>query len=170
LHYLHGARFVNQLKLITYYGDFHPIEGETGIFSTGGEGSEDYANLLDAARKAVEHGYRVFILPNPRETRTADFIFEKKRTYRMYDLKTAFGKASIGQNLLDSIGQCNRVLINMTTGYKTRSLAFAIKKYFEVNSKAVEILIFKGRKRISIDRFIATNDDFFSIFKKSYER
>ena len=80
----------------------------------------------------------------------------------MYDLKTAFGKASIGQNLLDSIGQCNRVLINMTTGYKTRSLAFAIKKYFEVNSKAVEVLIFKGRKRISIDRFIATNDDFFS--------
>ena len=53
LHYLHGARFVNQLKLITYYGDFHPVEGEMGIFSTGGEKSEDYANLLDAARKAV---------------------------------------------------------------------------------------------------------------------
>ncbi len=120
--------------------------------------------------KPLNMGIGSLILPNPRETRTADFIFEKKRTYRMYDLKTAFGKASIGQNLLDSIGQCNRVLINMTTGYKTRSLAFAIKKYFEVNSKAVEVLIFKGRKRISIDRFIATNDDFFSIFKKSYER
>ena len=49
LHYLHGARFVNQLKLITYYGDFHPVEGEMGIFSTGGEKSEDYANLLNAA-------------------------------------------------------------------------------------------------------------------------
>ena len=34
LHYLHGAQFVRQLKLITYYGDFHPVEGETDIFST----------------------------------------------------------------------------------------------------------------------------------------
>ena len=31
LHYLKGARFTNQLKLIIYYGDFHPVEGETNI-------------------------------------------------------------------------------------------------------------------------------------------
>lgn len=170
LHLLSGAEFSRQVERIALRKEFHPLETDENIFSVGGEKSDDYQNLLIAARKAVEFGYKVYILPNPRETRTADFIFEKKRTYRMYDLKTAFGKASIGQNLLDSIGQCNRVLINMTTGYNTRSLAFAIKKYFEVNNNAVEVLIFKGRKRISIDRFIATNDDFFSIFKKSYER
>ena len=170
LHILSGAEFSRQVERIALRKEFHPLETDENIYSVGGEKSDDYQNLLIAARKAVEFGYKVYMLPNPRETRTADFIFEKKRTYRMYDLKTAFGKASIGQNLLDSIGQCNRVLINMTTGYNTRSLAFAIKKYFEVNSKAVEVLIFKGRKRISIDRFIATNDDFFSIFKKSYER
>jgi len=44
------------------------------------------------------------------------------------------------------------------------------KKHFEKNLFAVEVLIFKGRKRISIDRFKATNDDFFSKFKKAYER
>ena len=52
LHYLKGARFVKQLKLITYYGEFHPVEGEIDIFSTGGEQGDDYANLLNAARKA----------------------------------------------------------------------------------------------------------------------
>lgn len=41
LHYLHGACFVNQLKLITYFGDFHLVEGETNIFSTGGEKRDD---------------------------------------------------------------------------------------------------------------------------------
>ena len=31
LHYLQGARFVRQLKVITYYGEFHPVDGETNI-------------------------------------------------------------------------------------------------------------------------------------------
>ena len=33
LHYLHGAQFIRQLKLITEYGDFHPVDFETNIFS-----------------------------------------------------------------------------------------------------------------------------------------
>ena len=65
LHYLKGVRFINQLKQIIYYGEFHPVEGEANIYSAVGEESEDFENLLNAARKAVEHGYCVFILPNP---------------------------------------------------------------------------------------------------------
>jgi len=85
LHYLKGANFIKQLKQIVNYGEFHPVEGETSIYSTGGEKSADYENLLNAARKAVEHGYRVFVLPNPKGTRTPDFIFEQKRNFKVYD-------------------------------------------------------------------------------------
>ena len=113
LHYLHGAQFIRQLKLITEYGDFHPVEGETNIFSTGGEKNEDYPNLLDAARKAVEHGYRVYILPNPKGFRTADFIFERKGVFKMFDLKTIVGRNSVGNRLKESIGQTNSVLLNL---------------------------------------------------------
>ena len=77
----------------------------------------------------------VYMLPNPRSIRTADFIFEKKGTFRVYDLKTVFGKSSVGQNLQDSIGQCNRILLNITTEYNTRLLAFAIERYFELNHR-----------------------------------
>ena len=42
LHYLKGASFIKQLKLIVYYGEFHRVEGETCIYSTGGEQSPDY--------------------------------------------------------------------------------------------------------------------------------
>ena len=42
------------------------MENEECIFSTGGERSEDFPNLLDAARKAVGLGYKVYILPNPK--------------------------------------------------------------------------------------------------------
>ena len=105
LHYLKGARFINQLKLIIYYGEFHPVEGETDIFSAISENDDDYENLINAARKAVEHGYRVYILPNPKGGRTADFIFEQKGIVRMYDLKTILGNSSVGNRLRESIGQ-----------------------------------------------------------------
>ena len=152
LHYLHGARFVRQLRLITEYGDFHPVEGETDIFSTGGEKGEDYNNLLNAAQKAVEHGYRVYILPNPKGIRTADFIFERKGVYKMYDLKTISGRASVDNRLRESIGQTNRILLNMACSYNPRLLALAIRHYFEQNQDAVEVLIFKGSRTISVIR------------------
>ena len=66
LHYLKGARFINQLKLIVNSGEFRPIAGETNILSAITEISDDFDNLINAARKAVEHGYRVYILPNPK--------------------------------------------------------------------------------------------------------
>ena len=168
LHYVHGASFVKQLKLITDYGEFHPIEGETNIFSTGGERGEDYSNLLNAARKAVEHGYKVYILPNPKGFRTADFIFERKGVYKMFDLKTITGKSSVSNRLLESVGQTNRVLLNMAADYNPVALARNIKNYYEKNPKAIEVLIFKGRKIISVLREDAESKTFHKLFIAKY--
>lgn len=170
LHYLKGAQFIKQLKLIIYYGEFHPVEGENGIFSAISEQSDDFDNLINAARKAVEHGYRVYILPNPRNCRTADFIFEKKGILGVYDLKTVHGKGSVGTQLLDSIGQTNRVLLNMTTDYNARLLSSEIKAYFEANEQAVEVLIFKGKKSISVSRWQVEAPRFNRFFRKKYEK
>ena len=170
LHDLSGAEFSRQVERIALRKEFHLLDSDPEIFTVGGESSDDYQNLLVAARKAVEFGYRVYLLPNPKEIRTPDFILLKRGVYRVYDLKTVFGKASVGGSLIDSIGQCNRILINMTREYNTRHLANSIKRYFEINNDAVEVLIFKGGKHISVKRVIAIRDDFFSKFKKVYER
>ena len=168
LHYLKGARFVKQLKLITYYGEFHPVDGETDIFSTGGEQGEDYANLLNAARKAVEHGYKVYILPNPKSIRTADFIFERKGVYKMFDLKTISGKNSIDNRLSESIGQTNRVLLHMTVEYNPSALARSIKRFFESNPNAKEVLAFKSKKYLSVTRKSLEDSRFFQTFIRRY--
>ncbi len=170
LHYLKGARFINQLKLIIYYGDFHPVEGETNIFSAISEQSEDFDNLINAGRKAVEHGYRVYILPNPRNCRTADFIFEKKGILGLYDLKTVHGKGSVGTQLLDSIGQTNRVILNMATEYSPRELAKDIRRYFERNANAVEVLIMKGTRTISVIREDTLGRSYIRNFMMKYKQ
>ncbi len=170
LHYLKGASFVNQLKLIINSGEFFPIEGEPGIFSAISNQSDDYDNLIKAARKAVEHGYRVYLLPNPRSCRTADFIFEKKGILGLYDLKTIYGKGSVGTQLLDSIGQTNRVILNMQSDYNARLLASDIKTYFETNQDALEVLIFKGKKVLPVNRIQVQSSDFNRVFRKRYEK
>ena len=152
LHNLSGADFIHQLRLIVSFREFQLIEGETDIYSAIGEDSDDFQSLLNAARKAVSHGYRVFILPNPKDIRTADFIFERKGVYKMFDLKTITGKNSVDNRLSESIGQSNRILLNMSIDYNPRTLARSIKRYFELNLYAREVLVFKGRKQLSVTR------------------
>ncbi len=170
LHELTGAEFSRQVERIAKRKEFHPLETDKDILTTGGKQSDDYENLLLAARKAVEFGYRVYLLPNPTEIRTPDLILEKKNTFKVYDLKTVYGKSSAGQNLIDSIGQCNRILMNIQPDYNTRLLTSDIKTYFEVNKHATEVLIFKGRKRLSVNRRLTLNPVFYSVLKKMYEK
>ena len=167
---LDGSEFVLQLKRIITYEGFHPLSTDPDIFVVGGEQNADYENLLAAARKAVELGYKVYILPNPKGIRTADFVFERRGIVKMYDLKTIQGKGSVATRLQESVGQCNRVLLIITSDYNARLLASDIKSHFEKSRKAVEVLIMKGRKTLSVNRTFALNPMFNRLFRILYEK
>ena len=168
LHILTGADFVRQLKMLTRLYIFKPVYGEKDIFAAEGSHRDDMPQLLDAARKAVAHGNRVYILPNPKGIRTADFIFENKGVYKMYDLKNIYGKASVINRLLESVGQTTHVLLNMATDYNARLLAKDIAAYFKVNPDAFEVLVFKGPKSMVVKRNAARDKDFVKTFMFSY--
>ena len=170
LHYLKGASFINQLKLIINSGEFFPVEGELGIFSAISNQSDDYDNLIKAARKAVEHGYRVYLLPNPKGIRTADFIFVRKGVLKLFDLKTIAGRNSVDNRLSESVGQTNRVLLHMTADYNPGTLARSIKRYFELNPYAREVLVYKGKKQISVTRKSLEDTNFFRTFIRRYAK
>ena len=170
LHELQGIDFVRQLRLITERHEFSPLKDDSFVYTVGGEGSEDYLPLLDAARKAVEHGYKVFMLPNPKGFRTADFIFERKGVYKMFDLKTISGSNSVDNRLSESFHQTNRVLLHMKADYNPGALARSIKRYFELNPYAREVLVFKGMKQIPITRKSLDDNDFFRTFIRRYTK
>ena len=88
----------------------------------------------------------------------------------MYDLKTIQGKSSVINRLRESIGQTNRVLLNMSADYNARLLASDIKSYFEENSSANEVMIFKGNKLILVNQGLVRNTMFNRIFRKMYEK
>jgi hypothetical protein len=98
----------------------------------------------------------------------ADFIFENKGIYKMYDLKTISGKASLENRLMESIGQTNHVLINVCTKYNPRLMATQIRNYFQINPKAFEVLVYKGKKAIVVTRRIAENPLFLIQFQRKF--
>ena len=61
-------------------------------------------------------------------------------------------------------------MLNITTDYNTRLLASDIKKYFETNPDAIEVLIFKGRKFFSVERTLTLSIQYNKLFRKRYEK
>lgn len=168
LHILSGSAYSKQVELIAKKGRYYPVNGEPNVFSAIGAGGEDYERLLDAARKAVAHGFKVYILPNPSSTCSADFILERKGLFRLYELKTIQGSSSASNRLSDSVGQSNHILLNLTTRYNGGLLAVQLRRYFELNPRAIEVLIFKGKRAISIKRGFIVQKNFVRRFRCEY--
>ena len=84
------------------------------------------------------------------------------------DLKTIIGNNSVDNRLSESVGQTNRVLLNLAVDYNPSGLARSIKHYFESNQSACEVLIFKGKKQLSITRKSLEDTNFFRTFIRRF--
>ena len=87
---------------------------------------------------------------------------------KQFDLKTITGKNSVGNRLKESLGQTERVLLNMRTDYNIRHLILEIKRYFEMSADVQEVLIYSGSKEISIKRNIASSKGFLKMMMNSF--
>ena len=164
-----GRELTRLLREIVASRRFKEIDGHEGVRYAIDQSDPDYAPLVACADKAVSHGYNVAMQPNPKGFRTPDFILYNGKFIAAYDVKTISGQNSVGNRLYESIGQTNRVILNMTTTYNARSLAKDLRSYFEANKDAVEVVIFKGGDRISITRKQITKD-FVPQFMSRYNR
>lgn len=142
--------------------NYKPIKGEKNIYAPEGRSTEkDFNDKLTTARIAVEHGYRVWILGKTGK-RNPDYLFERGGIFHPYDLKRVQSINSLEQDLVKSQGQTNRVVIKMNRTGNPRIIIKSIRKYFEQVTEAQEVLIFQGKRPISIER------NFFERNKKSY--
>ena len=146
--------------------EFKPIEGHPGVYAMP---SNERESLFPIADKAVRHGNTVYIMPNPKDSKSMDFVFKKNGNIKGYEKKNASGKNSIGNRLEESSSQARRALINMETNYNPRLLINAIKRHFEYDDSCIEVLIYKGGKEISIGRQFFSKKNyvqaFFSLWK-----
>ena len=169
LHEKKGVEYVNVLREIIDMKIFKSVDGSKDIVSAIGETHPDFANIKDTAEKLAAKGYKIYILPNPSDTRSGDCILQKKGFVGLYDVKTIIGKGSIGSRLTDSVGQTNRVILNIKSQYDPKAMAYEIRTFFERNKDALEIKVLKGHKELSVSRGdIAKNFD--KSFIKRYNK
>lgn len=147
-----GKEYTNVLREIVSMKVFKSLKDIKGVVSAISESDPDFANLKEGARKAVAHGYKVYLLPNPNKIKSGDYILEKGNFIGLYDLKSITGSNSIGNRLLGSKGQANRVILNLKTRYSSIGLAKTIRNYFETITEAQEVIVFKGKKMITVTR------------------
>lgn len=161
-----GKEYVDLLRDIIARKEFKPIRKNSNIFSAISTKADDYPNLFNAARKLLGVEDKVYILPNPGDTRKPDLICVRKGSIRAYDVKTISGRNSVGNRLEESIGQTNRVVLNMTVEYNPRGLYREIKKYFNAHSEAIEVIILVGKRQLAIKREMPSIHDFIMEYGK----
>ena len=166
LHEVTGKAYVETLHDIISSKEFKPVRRDSRILSAISTKASDYPNLFNAARKLLAIEERVYILPNPSDTRKPDIICQHKGSIRAYDVKTISGRNSVGNRLSESIGQTNRVVLNMTVDYNPRSLYAELKRYFESSPDASEVRILVGKRILSITREMPTIKEFIFEYNK----
>ena len=148
---------------------FKPVKDSDNIFSALGKSNPDYDNIKHAVEKLVPKGYKAFILPNPKETKSGDCILQKGKFIGLYEVKTIIGKNSIGNRFESSVGQAHRVILNITSQYDPKAMAFEIRRHFENNKDALEVKVLKGSKEISVIKQDVKRD-FDKNFIKRYKK
>jgi hypothetical protein len=79
LHHLTGAEFSRQVECIARRSEFHPLEGETAIYTVGGESSEDYEENVDAAEVIIFKGKKQIVVNRILTMHPAYYRLFKKR-------------------------------------------------------------------------------------------
>lgn len=130
----------------------------------------EFSTNLSAAKKCASHGYDVYMLPNPNEGKTPDFILVKKDRYYAYELKTIYSAASIWERMSSALQQSDRILLDMVDTPSSRYITHQLKSFAMTNKKIVDIMIFKGNKELHVTPQMASSPSFIERFMRLWNK
>ena len=143
-------------KIFTLYPDQYDEILKTG----------EIPNNLQIAQKFVNNGYDVFLLSNPKGTKSADFIIRKRNCLYYVEGKTSSGGSSLVHRFEKGAKQADRIVINLTGARRGKSFLSEIKSAFEANENLQVIYIFKASRLIFIKRNDALSKTFLPTLSK----
>ena len=125
---------------------------------------------LRLANKLLKNGFDVFMLTNPNDITSADFILRKNGKLYM-----AEGKESYGENSLDSTfkkikEQASIGIVDILGTTDIRYIAGEIKYAFNHYKNLERCLIFKGSKLLQINRALTQHRKFEEQFMRLWRK
>ena len=143
-------------KVFTLYKDQY-----NEILQTG-----EIPNNLQIAQKFVANGYDVFLLSNPKGTKSADFIIRKRNCLYYVEGKTSSGGSALSIRLSDGAKQSDRIALNFIGLPQTSKITDLIKNVFFQNPTLIELIIFKKGRIILITKKDCSAKNFEKAFKR----
>ena len=122
-------------------------------------------NNLQIAQKFVANGYDVFLLSNPKATKSADFIICKRNCLYYVEGKTSSGGSSLVHRFERGVEQADRIAVNFYSYPSLKDLIAEILFAFERHSNLKQLILFKGSRLVSVERDLFESTHFEKQFK-----
>ena len=123
-------------------------------------------NNLQIAQKFLANKFDVYLLANPRTTKSADFIIKQRNILYYVEGKTSNGGSAFAERLQEGAKQADRIAINFIGNSINKTFSREIKNAFENNEDLKYVYVFKGAKLIFIKRNEALSKTFSHKFIK----
>ncbi len=127
-------------------------------------------NNLQIAQKFVSNGYDVFLISNPKATKSADFIIRQKNKVFYVEGKTSSGGSALSVRLSDGAKQSDRIALNFIGFPKTSRIIELVNLTFNNYANIKELFLFKGSRLISINRDFCISKHFKNDFYKLWTK
>ena len=169
----------NILRSITQAKEYEPIKtasSKAGMVY-GYKGSqydfkdeEEIPKNIHLAAKIAKEGRNVYLVPNPKHTTSADFIFEEKGKYYYAEGKVTTGKNGIYNGVKNGHDQAPRLVIDVEHNLSPQDAVEQVKRAFNEYQGIQELWIYKGSVRHIITRSIVYSSRFEENFKKRWRQ
>ena len=147
-------------KIYTLYTDQYDEILKTG----------ETPNNLQIAQKFMMNGYDVFLLSNPKGTKSADFIIRKKNILFYVEGKTSTGGSSLVHRFNNGAEQADRIAINFIGYPKASEIIEIINSTFYNQANVSELFLFKGKRLIIVSRDFCNSKHFENDFYKLWTK
>ena len=122
-------------------------------------------NNLQIAQKFVANGYDVFLLSNPKATKSADFIICKRNCLYYVEGKTSSGGSSLVHRFERGVEQADRIAINFI-GYPNLRDIMEIIQHTFYTTNVKELILFKNSRMIITTAKDCNTKEFTKVFKR----
>ena len=162
---------LNILKDIVASEGFEKYENNILKFATVNKNDVEFPNNINGARALSNLGYKVYMLPNPMNTKSADFVIVDNNKNLYYtELKTIHGKSQ--ETVINQLNvgktQADRIILNVSGNISPRDLADGIKDFYLDNQFVKEIKVLKSGKEIRVRLGYVKEKNFTEDFMNRY--
>jgi hypothetical protein len=125
---------------------------------------------LAIAQKLLRFHYDVYLLPNPGDSKSADFVIRREGKLYYFEAKTYNGRNSLDTLLSKGAKQSERVVVNIIQENNPNHVSEQVVKIFEKAPNLTELVFLKGSRMISATRRALNSPDFKDRFRKEWNK